>query len=137
LSFDPRVAFMFDGIGRNEILGDFGLHLGAAAGWELDRADFALGTPSHALIVATSFGHSDGYQLTPEEVWKTGPNFGGTQCADVRADIVYLPYPNGGAVFSVGSISYLGSLPYNNFDNNISRLTDNVLRAFASEQIPT
>jgi N,N-dimethylformamidase len=30
----------------------------------------------------------------------------------------------------VGSINWCGSLPYNNFDNNVSRLTENVLRRF-------
>jgi N,N-dimethylformamidase len=136
-SKDPRAAFMFEGIGEIEILGDFGMHMGAAAGWELDRADFALGTPPHALVVASSFGHSDIYQLSVEELWKTDPTVGGTRCPDVRADIVYFEYPKGGAVFSVGSISYCGSLSYNNYRNNISRLTDNVLRAFVADRIPS
>ena len=135
-SHDPRVAFMFEGI-EDEVLGDFGLHFGAAAGWELDRADPALGTPAHAIVVASSFGHSDVYQLALEELWKTDPNVGGTKCPDVRADIVLVEYPRGGAAFSVGSISYCGSLQHDNYRNNISRLTDNVLRAFAAERLPT
>jgi len=134
-SYDPRVAFMFDGI-EDEVLGDFGLHMGAAAGWELDRADPALGTPPHTIVVASSFGHSDVYQLSVEELWKTDPNVGGTKCPDVRADIVLIEYPKGGAVFSVGSISYCGSLQHDDYRNNISRLTDNVLRAFAAERLP-
>lgn len=127
---------MFEGIGETEVIGDFGLHMGAAAGWEIDRADTKLGTPPHALVVASSFGHSDGYQLSAEELWKTDPKVGGTTCKDVRADIVYFECPNGGAVFSVGSISYCGSLSFYGYQNNVSRLTDNVLRAFASETIP-
>jgi N,N-dimethylformamidase len=39
--------------------------------------------------------------------------------------------PTGGAVFSVGSINWLGSLPSNDFDNNVSRVTENVLRHFS------
>ena len=35
-----------------------------------------------------------------------------------------------GAVFSVGSITYCGSLPHNKFDNDVSRLTFNVLNRF-------
>lgn len=54
----------------------------------------------------------------------------GDVCDQVRADLVFFETPNGGAVFSVGSIAYSGSLPWNNFDNNISRLTLNVLRRF-------
>jgi hypothetical protein len=45
---------------------------------------------------------------------------------------VYFETPNGGAVFSVGSISWCGSLPYNNFDNNVSRVTENVLKRFTA-----
>jgi N,N-dimethylformamidase len=135
-SKDPRAAFMFEGIGETEIMGDFGLHMTAAAGWELDRADPALGTPHHALVVATSFGHSDSYQLTVEEMWKGDPTLGGTRCPDVRADIVFFEYPNGGAVFSVGSISYCGSLSPNNYKNNISRLTHNTLIGLLQDVIP-
>ena len=35
--------------------------------------------------------------------------------------------PGGGAVFSVGSINYVASLPV---DENVSRVTANVLRRF-------
>ena len=55
---------------------------------------------------------------------------GGRQNPNVRSDLVFFETPNGGAVFSVGSISWCGSLPYNNCDNNVSRLTENVLRHF-------
>jgi N,N-dimethylformamidase len=134
-SRDRRVTFMFEGIGDNEVIGDFGLHMGAAAGWEIDRAEPKLGTPPHALVVASSFGHSDGYQLSVEELWKTDPKVGGTACRDVRADMVYFECPNDGAVFSVGSISYCGSLSFNNYKNNVSKLTHNVLRAFSRETI--
>ena len=44
--------------------------------------------------------------------------------------MVYLEYPNGGAVFSVGSISYCSTLSYAGYDNDISRITQNVLRTF-------
>jgi N,N-dimethylformamidase len=40
----------------------------------------------------------------------------------------------GGAVFSTGSIAYAGSLPVNGFDNNIARLTTNVLKRFADDR---
>ena len=41
---------------------------------------------------------------------------------------------SGGAVFSVGSISWCGSLAVNGFDNNVSRITENVLRRFAAPE---
>ena len=48
-SFDLRASFIFEGVGPEERVGDFGLIGGGAAGWEIDRADTALGTPPHAL----------------------------------------------------------------------------------------
>jgi N,N-dimethylformamidase len=55
-----RIDWMFDGI-DGEIRGDFGLDQGEAGGLEIDRYDLALGTPPHALVVASSGGHSDNY----------------------------------------------------------------------------
>ena len=49
-SFDQRAAFIFEGIGPDETIGDFGLSIGGAAGDELDRIDFALGSPPHTLL---------------------------------------------------------------------------------------
>jgi N,N-dimethylformamidase len=133
-SFDPRVAFIFEGIGPDEVIGDFGLVMGGAAGDELDRYDLLLGTPPETLRLATSEGrHSDYYQLVIEDIRMTLPGYGGTQEPKVRADLTYLEGPNGGAVFSVGSIAWTASLPWNNFDNNVSTLTGNVLRKFSED----
>ena len=46
--------------------------------------------------------------------------------------MVYFETPNGGAVFSVGSITFCGSLSHDGYRNNISRIVDNVLRRFAT-----
>lgn len=48
----------------------------------------------------------------------------------IRADIAFFETPTGGAVFSTGSITYCGSLLSNGGDNDISRLTKNVLLKF-------
>jgi N,N-dimethylformamidase len=44
--------------------------------------------------------------------------------------MTFFETPNGGAVFSTGSIAYAGSLSWNGFDNNVFRLTTNVLNRF-------
>ena len=44
--------------------------------------------------------------------------------------MIYYPTASGGEVFSVGSINWCGSLMYNDGENNVSRLTGNVLRRF-------
>ncbi len=129
-SHDPRVAFMFEGI-EDELLGDFGLLQGGAAGLEIDCADPALGTPPHALVVARSENHSNTYELVAEEVRIPHGATDAVLNPAIHADLVFFETPQGGAVFSTGSIAYAGSLSWNRFANNIARLTANVLRRFA------
>ena len=132
-SFDPRAAFIFEGIADDEIIGNIPslvLRHGAA-GSELDRFDHFLGTPPHALLLATSVGeHSTAYQHVVEEVQTSNQ---GNWDELVRADMVYFEYPNEGAVWTPASIAWSGSLSYNDYDNNVSRITENVLRRFASD----
>ncbi len=130
-SFNPRAAFIFAGIGEDEVIGDFGLIGGGAAGLEIDRADRQLGTPPHALVLATSQGgHTDVYQVVCEELLLTHPGLGGSENDLVRADMVFYETPNGGAVWSSSSIAWAGSLSHNHYDNNVSRITNNVLKRF-------
>lgn len=130
-SFDPRAAFVFDGIAADEVIGDFGFVLGGAAGDEIDRFDLGLGSPAHGLLLATSAGqHTDYYQVTAEDVPIMVPGQGGTESPRVRADMVLFETARGGAVFSVGSINWLGSLGWNDYQNNVAHVTGNVLRRF-------
>ena len=98
---------------EDEILGDFGLCLGGAASIELDCVDPLLGTPPHTLVLASSERHSNIYELVPEELFQSHPMTDATQNPDIRADMVFFETPNGGAVFSTGSIGYAGSLSAN------------------------
>jgi N,N-dimethylformamidase len=133
---DPRVAFIMDGIAPQERIGEFGLIGGGAAGSELDRYDLALGTPPHALLLAYSEGHTDNYPRVSEELLSSwpGPGATGTTDPNVRADIVYFTTKDGGAVFSTSSIAWCGSLLENDGDNNVSRMTANVLGRFATDE---
>ena len=47
-----------------------------------------------------------------------------------QADIVFFETPNGGAMFSTGSITWISSTLENNFDNDIATITENVVRRF-------
>lgn len=131
-SHDPRAAFIFAGI-ADEMIGDFPalVMTHGAAGYEVDRMDIAQGTPAHALLLASSTFLSDSYQFVREDTMVTKPFDGGSQNPAVRADMVYYEGPNGGAVFSVGSISFCSTLSYNGYDNNVSRLLENVVTTFA------
>ncbi len=128
---DPRAAWIFEGV-EDEILGDFGLSGGGAAGFELDRVDARLGTPPHTLVLATSEAHKpENFVLVHEERLTQFNTWPGLPTEDlIRADMVYFETPNGGAVFSVGSITFCGSLAHNHYDNNISRIVHNVLTRF-------
>jgi N,N-dimethylformamidase len=128
---DPRAAFIMDGIGEDEPIGDFGLIGGGASGHETDRYDRSLGTPPDALLLATSAGaHTDNYQAFHETIFFPHPSNGGTENHTVRGDVVFLAARNGGAVFSTGSMAWCGSLSHDGYDNNVSRMTRNVLERF-------
>jgi N,N-dimethylformamidase len=128
-SRDPRAAFIFEGV-EDEIIGDFGLIGGGAAGLELDRADHALGTPPNLLVLASSENHTDLVLVVTEEVNVMTPDLSGSQSELARADLAFFETPAGGAVFSTGSIAWCGSLSHNGYDNNVARITRNVLGRF-------
>ncbi|MBM3775023.1 MAG: LamG domain-containing protein [Acidobacteria bacterium] len=129
-SFDERAGFIFEGIGAEEVIGDFGLVMNSAVGDEIDRMDLALGSPPHTLLVASSEVHSSYYSPVIEDLTQVTPSLTKPGNPNVRADMVYFETPGGGAVFSVGSINWCGSLSHNGYKNNVSRITENVLRRF-------
>ena len=125
-------AWIFEGVGEDEIIGDFGLIGDGAAGLEIDRVDFDLGTPAHVRVLATSEGHTDLMRQVNEEILLNcrGAYGGGDENPMVRADMVYYKTPNDGAVFAPGSITWCGCLSHNNYDNNVSKIMKNVIRGF-------
>lgn len=131
-SYAEDMAWMFDGV-ADETLGDFGFSGGGGAGYELDRAEHRLGTPRDAVVVAVSENHPDHFVMPPEQ-WLTHVKTWSGPPEDelIRADMVYFTASGGGQVFSTGSITFAGSLPWNGFNNNISRLLENVVRRFSA-----
>ena len=121
-----RAAWILEGVDEEQI-GTSGLG-GGAAGQEVDRFDQRLGSPDHAVILAsaTDFG---------PDMLRTKEEFEGTVAFPtpdplVRADMVFYETPEGGAVFSVGSISWFGALARNAYENDVARITSNVLERF-------
>ena len=137
-SNDSRVDFIFKGVNRDdELIGDHpSLMLNhGAAGDEVDRLDFGLGTPPHALLLATSAGrHTKAYHHVIEEMFTTDSSQHGEVNEFVRSDVVFFETPKGGAVFSTGSINWCGVLSYDEYNNDISVITDNVVTRFASDE---
>ena len=135
-----RAGWVFAGL-ETETFGGHGLSGHGAAGFELDRADHRLGTPSHALVLASSEGHKPEapWVLVPEEYLTHLTTWPGQKPETlIRADMTFFEAPNGGAVFSTGSITFCGSLPSNTFTNDCSVVLGNVLNRFldATERFP-
>ena len=131
----PECVWIFEGVGENEIIGDFGLVGGGAAGLELDRYDLGFGTPHNAYLLARSEGHTNLMLQVNEEIHFSVRGYygGGTENPQVRADMIYYKTPNDGALFAPGSLSWCGSLSHNNYNNNVSRILENVIRGFLKE----
>jgi len=125
-----RAAWILDGVPAERI-GTSGLG-GGAAGQEVDRYDIRLGSPGHAVVLASATTFGPDMLRTKEEF--EGSVFFPTPDPMVRADMVFYETPNGGAVFSVGSISWFGALARDGYDNDIARITANVVRRFADPE---
>ena len=116
VSYEPRYEFVFDGV-TAEVIGDFGLNLGTAAGYEMDSVPEWVWTDGWSPVVlarATSDRFMSAMRMPVSR----------------RADIALIASPGGAAVFAAGSVTWTGSLSHNGYDNNVARVTGNVLRRF-------
>jgi N,N-dimethylformamidase len=127
---DARVAFMTEGleVAPGAVFGDSGYMGGGAAGFEMDSADEHWGTPPGALVVAKGVVIHPDYGPVNEDMLVL--NHPKRQEDWSCADMVFFETPAGGAVFSVGSMTYVGSLPPEGYGNTLARLTSNVLQRF-------
>lgn len=133
VSSDPEFDWVFEGI-ADDLIGDFGLSGNGAAGFELDHIDYRIGTPQNTVLLAQSVTRDDTFMLVPEEQLTHLTNLsGGPEKDALRADMIYTEYPGGGSVFATGSITFCGSLPWNNYENNVSQLLKNVVARMTSK----
>ena len=128
--FDKKFDWVFKGIKGNKI-GDFGFSGNGAAGFELDHIDSHLTSVRDITLLAQSKASKD-----PEENFILVPESQLTHLSNIKhlpneeilqADMIYFKVPGGGSVFSTGSITFCGSLPWNNFNNNVSKLLKNII----------
>lgn len=130
---NPELAkWIFAGMAEDELIGEntLGGLSGGASADELDRVDFGYGTPQNTILVATSTGHPDNFGLFPEDSGFPMKDTLGSQTDKIRSDITYFETSGGGAVFSVGSISWYVGLGWKDYQNNVAGLTKNVLCEF-------
>jgi N,N-dimethylformamidase len=131
-SYSREFADVFEGV-HGDLIGDFpNLVLAyGAAGFEVDRADREQGTPLNTVVLASARVGGNTYQEVIEELpTATLPAMRDTMNDKLRADMTWLTYPNGGVVLAVSSILWCGSLSWNGYNNDVSQVTENVLRIF-------
>ncbi len=125
---DPAFDWLFKGV-TEDLFGGYGFSGNGAAGFELDHVDQRIGSPQNHVLLARSAGDNRAFMLVPEEQLTHLTNLtGGPEEEAKHADLIYFELPEGGSVFAVGSITFCGSLPWNDFDNDVSRLLENYLR---------
>jgi hypothetical protein len=98
-------AFDRTGLKNGELFGQKSLHMrcpGGASGHETDK--LSPSSPTNATLLAQGLNPDDG-----------------------GAHLVHFETPRGGGVFSVGSISWVSSLPV---DDHVAQITDNAIRRF-------
>jgi hypothetical protein len=99
--------FSHTGLKKGDLIGEKGLNtvknsLGGASGWETDQMDKY--SPKNIILLAK-----------------------GTNKFQKGADMTYYDHPGGGGVFSVGSITFGGSLA---IDKQLSQMVQNVINRF-------
>ena len=129
--FDSKFDWIFEGI-KDTKIGDFGFSGNGAAGFELDHIDSDLTSKKDIILLAQSKASKDpkeNFILVPESQLTHLSNIKHLPEEEIlQADMVYFEVPGGGSVFSTGSITFCGSLPWNNFDNNVSKLLENIIK---------
>lgn len=133
-SYKKEFRFIFKGVKEN-IIGNFGLSGGAAAGLEIDATSPDDKNLKDIHILASSKKHSDIYLMTPEDLLDPTPGISGTETNHIRSEMILYKTINNGAVFSVGSIAWAGSMVFNNYKNDISKITKNVLDEFLKNKV--
>ena len=130
-SYEPAYSWVFDGV-DGELIGAEGGILGGVAAYEFDRADPQLGTPEHAEVLATASGFERLYYPLLEDFVGSNPEVADPGSPLVRADMVMMIGENGGGAFSVGTAAWCGSLGTAEEPTDVARITENVVRRFAT-----
>jgi len=130
---NPRADWIFAGTTEGEVFGDYGIDRvhGAAAGFEVDKFNPGNGVPRHALNLAKSEPLKEKIEEVKMATAPISVHYTPAHPAEHgQADLVFFETPNGGAVFSTGSITWMSSTPEKNYDNDVAKITNNVLKRF-------
>jgi N,N-dimethylformamidase len=122
-------AFILEGV-EDDIIGDFGIFADGSAGQEIDKTNTRHGTPDNVVVLARSENHGPDMLYVIEEMQSAYPVMEHYH-SQTHSEVIFFETRSGGAVFSVGSMTWCGSLSHNGYNNNISTITANVLKRFA------
>ncbi|GII60419.1 large subunit of N,N-dimethylformamidase [Sphaerisporangium krabiense] len=134
-SYSEAGAWVFEGVTKKVGIGGDLPSLqsqGGPMGEEVDRVDYSLGTPANTILLGRSQPFGEQYMHVVEEINTSALFEGGDTNPMVRGDITLMHYPNGGAVFSASSMVWSGGFFSNNYVNDMTRITENVLNRFTS-----
>lgn len=124
-----EVSYVFEGVPQR-VFGERGAIGGGCAGIEVDRHDLLLGSNPEGFLLATSQPFDSTYFVANEEMLVSRPTISAEFSSAVRADIVLQHKSTGGAVFSTGSIAWVGGLHPQQGDLIAQRVMKNVLQRF-------
>ena len=109
---NERVRFLFEGMREGDVFGDYGVDRvhGGAAGFEIDRYSPGNGGPRHALHLATSEPLKPKIEDVIVSVLPLNILYHPSSAEPwAQADLVFFETPNGGAMLSTGSITWISS----------------------------
>jgi N,N-dimethylformamidase beta subunit-like, C-terminal/Tachylectin len=112
--------FSGTGLANGDLIGQAGLNGGGASGWEIDTSKPGLAPPG---VVVSGTSQEDDRGTAPDGTVLLAR---GTNSSDYGADMTCWDTPAGGRVFSVGSLSFGGSLV---IDSSLQTIVRNVLDA--------
>ncbi|TPI12464.1 hypothetical protein FJW06_17040 [Mesorhizobium sp. B4-1-3] len=129
-SHAPECAWLFEGI-DNETFGSEGIVLGAAAGYEVDATDPALGTSADTIVIARATDFPASF-FQDSSRWYGG---GDEERACRRcAEMTLRNLAAGGLIFSASSVAWCGALPAGRTMNDVGRMTLNLLNHLSARQ---
>lgn len=118
-------GWLLDGVAPGA-LGAFGLSGGGAAGFELDSTSASEGSPARYTLLATSEGHSEAFGPAHDAALSHFMSRDrGSIDSLIKAEMIWYATGWGGSVFSVGSITWCGSLSHDGYRNDVATVMRN------------
>ncbi len=114
---------MFEGV-ESAIFGDAGTVLGAAAGYEVDATNPALGTPPDTVVLARADGFPEAHFHDPTRWYEGGD---AERHARRAAEMTLRRLRSGGAIYATSSVAWCGALPDPGIMNDVGQITLNML----------